>query len=151
MRATLVVATRAGNVTRCATGRGVYESASRINAIPRAGSKEDRKGHGRCSRNTKRSDAAHSVDQDSDEKAEQRETIQTRHDAPEQCQNPSMATLSAVKAQTTLNAIGKGARAPVSSGPRAVASPVTSTTRSAVATARAGRSHHGVGNSDGGC
>ena len=94
MSSTLVVATRAGNVTRCATGRGVYESASRINAIPRAGSKEDRKGHGRHSRNTKRRQGAQSVDQDRNEKAEQRETIEARHDAPEQCQNPSVAGLS---------------------------------------------------------
>ena len=36
-------------------------------------------------------------------------------------------------------------KAPVSAGPREAASPVTNRTRSAVAAARAGKSHHGVG------
>jgi hypothetical protein len=89
MSSTLVAATRAGNVTRCATGRGVYESAALSVRAGPPRRKEDRKDHSCRSRTTKRRQSAQSVDQDSNQKAEHRESIEPRHEATEQCQNPS--------------------------------------------------------------
>jgi hypothetical protein len=54
---------------------------------------QNRKDHGRGGCYPKRSNAANLVDQDCDEKAEQREAIKARHDAAQQCQNPSVSYL----------------------------------------------------------
>jgi hypothetical protein len=108
MSSTLVGATRTGNVTRCATGRGLYESAARINRIPRAGRKKDRKDHGRRGRNPKRRHSAQSVDQNSNQKAEQREPVEARDDSAQQCKNPGVASLCCRKGADHAQRDGKG-------------------------------------------